>query len=233
MPTNEKTESQHLIELSTVYFFKGNTPRVIDLKDCGLPLESPMPGAFSAFYGYQSRQEGFMAAKTYADENRLNFTAIDFIVKLDHKQNSLMMKPEDLARYDFIPFHRFTRAMMDDVGASLAQALEARGEDSRRYDMAKPHLVLMQRPDLFAELLGQPAWEHVKVLAHPAKLAISEKPFSVGSIPFGQWGSVVEATCRIDPIRIDISKAPGQPAPDPDRPDAPSVRPPSAGSRLR
>ncbi len=113
MTTSEKTGSQHFIELATVYFYEGPTPpRVIALKDCGLPTKSPWNGAFPTLYGYQSKQEGFTAARAYADKNRLQHTIIDILVKLDQKKNPLMTKPEDLAQHDFISFQRLSRSTM-------------------------------------------------------------------------------------------------------------------------
>ncbi len=173
-----------------------------------------------------------MAAKAYADRNRLSFTAIDFLVRLDHKQNPLMMKPQDLPNFDFLAFNRFTRGMMDSVANTLAETLRSRGEDLAQLDMAKPHLLLMARPELFTALLELPDWQQMKVIVHPAKLAMTDKAFSIGSLPHRHWGSIVEAMCRIDPIRVGIEAAPtstsaadvDKPAPRPESASTPRPR---------
>jgi len=200
---NEKNE--HLIELSTVYFFQGSAPKTVALKDCGLEMHRPIKGALSALYGYQSKQEAFMAARSYANENRLDFTVIDFLVKLDQKQNPLMMKPEDLQAHDFITFQRMAKSMQDEIQESLRQLLIAEGSDPAGVGVAKPHLAIMQRPDLLAALMDQPDWQHFKVIAHPADLKFSGRPLNVGTVPFRHWDSIQEATCRLNPnIRITL-----------------------------
>ncbi|MEB0221346.1 hypothetical protein [Pseudomonas sp. AB12(2023)] len=218
--TNEKAE--HIIELSTIYFYQGVTPRTIALKDCGLKAKGSIKGAFSALYGYQSKQEAFMAARSYANERRLDFTVIDLLVKLDTKQNPLTMKPEDLASHDFISFQRLSRSMMDDVQDVLRAHLLAEGTDPDSVGIFKPHIVLMQRPDLVAALMNQPSWEHLKVIAHPADLEFSARPLNVGTVPFRHWDAIQEATCRLNPnIRITLEP----PAPinsDSTNADAPS-----------
>lgn len=200
---NEKNE--HLIELSTVYFFQGSAPKTIALKDCGLEMHRPIEGALSALYGYQSKQEAFMAARAYANENRLDFTVIDFLVKLDQKQNPLMMKPEDLESHDFITFQRMAKSMQDEVQENLRHLLIAEGTDPSEIGVAKPHLAIMQRPDLLSALMEQPHWQHFKVIAHPADLKFSNRPLNVGTVPYRHWEAIQEATCRLNPnIRITL-----------------------------
>lgn len=203
--TNEKPDSQHIIELSTVYFYDGAAPRVIALKDSSLSMKSPIAGAFSALYGYQSKQEGFMAARAYADANRLQFTVIDLLVKLDRKQNPLMMKPEDLAHHDFITFQRLSRSMMDELSEILVHQLEREGVNTATLGASKPHQLLIERPGLVTALVNRAGWEHMKVITYPAKIAISEKPLNVGTVPFRHWDSIQSATCRLNPnIQITL-----------------------------
>lgn len=202
---NERDDPQHSTELSTVYFYEGSAPRVIALKDAGLQMRSPIPGAFSAIYGYQSKQEGFMAARAYADRHRLQFTVIDFLVRLDHKANPLMMKPEHLPQHDFIAFTRIARDMTDKLQEILARRLEKDGLDVGQVDLSKPQQVLAQRPELITSLLDEPGWEHLKVIVYPAKVAMSEKPLAVGTVPFRHWDAIQEATCRLNPnIQITL-----------------------------
>ena len=220
---NEKNE--HIIELSTVYFYQGNAPKMIALKDCGLKTKSPIPGAFSALYGYQSKQEAFMAARNYANEQRMDFTVIDFLVKLDQKQNPLMMKPEDINNHDFITFQRLSKSMSEEVQDTLRERLVQEGRDPETLGIFKPHVVIMQRPDLVALLINQPEWQHFKVIAHPADLEFSERPLNVGTVPFRHWGSIQEATCRLNPnIRITL-EAPAEVHTDPVISPAPKNKP--------
>ena len=204
MSTTEKTDS-HIIELSSVYFYAGPAPRAIALKDCGALLNGQPGDVFPALYGYQSKQDGFMAARAYADKNRLHFTVIDFLVELDHKQNPLMMKPEDLANHDFVSFARMSRSMMDDLQDLLRERLVCEGLTPTKTELAKPHLLLQQRPELLSTLTAAPDWEHMKVIAYPAKVAFSEKPLTVGVLPHKHWSAIKEATCRLNPgIRITL-----------------------------
>jgi hypothetical protein len=204
--TNEKRVSQHIIELSSVYFYEGTAPRVIALKDCDLFMKSPIPGAFSALYGYR-KQEGFMAARAYADQHRLQFTVIDFLVKLEHRQNPLTMKPEDLGQHDFIAFQRVSRSMMDELQDILRKRLEQEGTDLNQIDLSKPHQLIMRRPELVTTLIDEPGWEHLKVIAYLAKVAFSDKPLNVGTVPYRHWSAIQEATCRLNPniqITLDL-----------------------------
>ncbi|GGM25638.1 hypothetical protein GCM10009425_40500 [Pseudomonas asuensis] len=168
-------------------------------------MKSPIPGAFSALYGYQSKQEGFMAARQYADKNRLQFTVIDFLVKLDQKQNPLMMKPGDIPRHDFLSFQRLSRNSLDEVEDILRNKFERDGSNVSGMDLSKPHHLIMQRPELIQAVMSASGWEHLKVLAFPAKSAVSERPLTVGVVPYEHWSAIQEASCRLHPnIRITL-----------------------------
>ncbi|MDQ0655201.1 hypothetical protein [Pseudomonas cedrina] len=207
--TNEQEKNEHIIELSTLYFYQGNAPRSIALKDCGLKTKCSIEGALSALYGYQSKQEAFMAARSYANQHRLDFTVIDFLVKLNEKQNPLMMKPEDMANHDFITFQRLSKSSMEEVQSTLRSILVSEGTDPDSLGIFKPHIVLMQRPDLVAKLMNQPEWQHFKVIAHPADLEFSPRPLNVGTVPYRHWDAIQEATCRLNPnIRITLDPPP-------------------------
>lgn len=146
-----------------------------------------------------------MAARAYADKNRLQFTVIDFLVKLDQKQNPLMMKPEDIGHHDFITFQRISRKMMDELQNILGKQLERDGADFDDVDLSKPVQLIMQRPELITAMIDEPGWEHMKVIAYPAIVAISEKPLTIGTMPFRHWDAIQEATCRLNPtIRITL-----------------------------
>ncbi|WP_228762900.1 hypothetical protein [Xylella fastidiosa] len=205
MTTNEepRTQLQQIVELSTVYFYEGAAPRVIALKDCGLPMKTPVPRAFAAFYGYQSKQEGFMAARNYAENNRQQFIIIDLLVKLDKKQNPLVMKPDDLPNHDFITFQRLSRRMMNDLHQILKRPLEQEGVDTDTLNLMKLHSLLSERPELISSVINEPSWEHIKILTYLTKTALNEKPMNVGIVPFRHWNSILKATC-LSNIKITL-----------------------------
>lgn len=198
-------KAQPVIELSTVYFYEGQIPRTISLKDCGLAMHAPVPGTLAALYGYQSKQEGFMAARAFADQRRLQFTVIDFLVRLDHPINSGLMKPSELTQHDFISFLRMSRGMLNE----LQEILEEHGGAAAGDDAAKPHVLIMQRPELLVDVINHPDLRHFKVIAHPAKPVFSERPLTVGTVPFAQWGAIQEATCRLNPTTRITLERPG------------------------
>ncbi len=205
MSRNEKDDQQYSTELSTVYFYEGAAPRVIALRDCGLQMNSPVNGAFSALHGYQSKQEGFMAARAYADRHRLQFTVIDLMVSMDKRQNPLMMTPESLADHDFVAFTRMARSMTDKLGDMVQRRLVRDGEDLTGLNLSKPNQLIAQRPELISALLDEPECDHLKVIVHPAKVKMSDKLLSVGTIPFRHWHAIQEATCRLNPnIQITL-----------------------------
>ncbi|MET3132790.1 hypothetical protein AAKU55_003070 [Oxalobacteraceae bacterium GrIS 1.11] len=188
-----------VIELSTVHFYKGQLGPTVALKDMGLTLSADIPGTLSALYGYQSKQDGFMAAGQYADRHGLQFTVIDFLVKLDHKPNPGLMKPEELMRHDFFTFQRSSRAMLDEVDAMLMEKFAGQGVPLGGKYAGKPHLLVIERPELIATLLSDAAMAHVKVVVHGARTCFSDRPLNVGTVPFDQWDAIQEATCRLNP----------------------------------
>lgn len=121
---------------------------------------------------------------------------------------------------------------MDDLQGILKRQLEREGVDTSTLDPSKPHLLLMQRPDLIASVIDEPGWEHMKVVTHPAKIALSEKPLNVGTVPFRHWDSIQKATCRLNPnmlITLDrpdqhAKDAPASAPPPTDRPRAPRMK---------
>lgn len=163
-----------------------------------------------------------MAARAYADKHRLQFTVIDFLVRLDRRQNPLMMKPEHLADHDFVAFPRMARSMVAELQEIVTRRLARDGVDVTQLDLSKPQQLIAQRPELITALLDEPGWEHLKVIVYPAKVAMSEKLLSVGTVPFRHWNAIEEATCRLNPnIQItldpptDQSKTNSVPAPIP------------------
>lgn len=204
--TNEDTVvSGSVIELSTVHFYKGQLDLTVALKDMGLKLSADIPGTLSALYGHQSKQDGFMAAGKYADRHHLQFTVIDFLVRFDYPVNPGLMKPEQLMNHDFLNFHRSSRAMLDELDSLLTEKLDGQALDDKF--AGKPHLLVLEKPELVAQLLSSASLAHVKALVHSARTQFSERPLNIGTVPFSQWDAIQGATCRLNPAtRISLER---------------------------
>lgn len=212
---SESSKSSCLIELSTVYFCAGPIPHVIALKDCGLALRGAGIPALTALYGNQSKQDGFMAARDYAEKNRLQFTVIDFLIALDQPINPGLMKLEEVAKHDFLPFQRLSRGVLDEIGVILGESAIL-DRSSVAPDGTKPSALLIEFPDLVAVLAADPMLQHVKVIAHQAKPVMSERALNVGTVPYCHWDAIREATCRLNPttrITLDAPVAHDRPTP--------------------
>lgn len=204
---SDAAKSRSVIELSTVFFCDGALPHAIALKDCGLRMRGRVPDALVALYGHQSKQDGFMAAREYADKHRLQFTVIDFLIALDHRINPGLTKPEEWANHDFLAFQRLSRGALDTVGAILQDALGAEAGGASALDGLKPAALLQERPELISVLLAHPSLQHIKVFAHPARPEMSTRTLNVGTLPFRQWDAVIEATCRLNPTtRVTLER---------------------------
>ncbi|RSZ55258.1 hypothetical protein HF313_22955 [Massilia atriviolacea] len=227
------TKPASAIELSTVYFCEGPVPPTISLRDCGLQLKGAHPEALTAFYGNQSKQDGFMAAREYAEKNRLQFTVIDFLVALDHRINPGLMKPDELANHDFIAFQRLSRSAADEIQNILQSGVPGNSSWENAADPVadglKPNQLVLESPDVIDALTATPALRHVKVIAHQAKLLISEKVLTVGSVPFFHWGAIVEASCRLNPTTRVALDGPGKN----DKPSEKSTLAPAPGARAK
>jgi hypothetical protein len=211
---NEPLKSSTVIELSTVFFCAGPIPRVIALKDCGLALRGVGMPALTGLYGNQSKQDGFMAARDYAEKNRLQFTVIDFLVGLDHRINPGLMKPEEVAQHDFFPFQRLSRGMLDEIGMVLAES-EVLKRASVSLESNKATSLLIDYPDLVGFLAADPMLQHIKVIAHQAKPVMSDRVLNVGTVPHRHWSAIREATCRLNPsTRITLDSPLAQDKPD-------------------
>jgi len=209
---------QSSIELSTVFFFKNKLPTSISLHQCGLPLKEAIPNTISAYYGYQARLEGMVAAHEYAQQNGLKFTAIDFSVALQERPNVRRMTVQDLAGFDFLSFNKLHSSVVEEIVATMKESLQARGISIEFLDFKRPQQILARHPSLVDDLQAQPTWEHIKLIAHPAQLAFSDRIYNVGTLPYRHWGQITEAFCRMDPVHISLD-APA-PAARPDTPTA-------------
>jgi len=212
MMTEDTKPQSALIELSTVHFYKGQLGQTVALKDMGLTLSSAIPGALSALYGSQSKQDGFMAAGQYADRHHLEFTVIDFLVKLDSKPHPGIMKPDELIRHDFFAFQRSSRALLDEIDAILTEKLIVDGIPLEERFVRKPHLLVIEKPELISALLSDATMDHLKVLVHGARTSFSDRPLNVGTVPFSKWDAIQEATCRLNPgtwVTLERPDSPG------------------------
>ena len=163
--------------------------------------------ALSAFYGLQGKQDGFVAAQAYASNRGLKYTVIDMLVELG-AQNQGLMKPIDLADFDFLNFSRASRSMSQQVAAWLEDSPGTvdRSDAIRTALAAQPlRAVLAQWPALVDDIADTTECGHLKVIAFPALTSISERPISIGNVPHRHWASILEATCRLNPtVRITL-----------------------------
>jgi hypothetical protein len=200
----------HTIELSTLVFYKDELPRALALKDWPLPLATPVPGAFTALYGYQSKQEGFVAAASYARARQLQFTIIDFWVTLAHKPNILKMQADTLPEHDFLNFTRMNRNMDEQVKQWMLAHPDVEAQAAELLDTLKPMYAATQHPSLVGALLQHTSCHHLKIVAYPAMTALSSDPLNVGSVPLRHWGEIQSAQCRLDPsVTVSLEKPAG------------------------
>lgn len=190
---SDAPKSGSVIELSTVFFCEGPIPRAISLHDCALDLRARAPLAITALYGIQSKQEGFMAARDYAERNRLNFTVIDFLVATVSRVNPGKIKAAEFPDNDFLALHRLARNGSDEIASLLLAAGVAEA------DTKKPAEIFLERPQLLSLLLQQREMAHVKVVAFQARPIMCDHPLTVGAVPYAHWNAIVEATCRLNP----------------------------------
>jgi hypothetical protein len=189
-----------LIDLSTVYFYEKTPPATIELRECSLPIKRDNDcKVFLALHGYQSKQDGFMAASKYAAKQGLDYTIIDFQVKLEQKQKALNMKPEELAAYDFVSLVRASKDLRSELQEILLEQLSAKRINTLNLDITRPDLILKERPELIACVMDEPGWEHLKVTVFQAQLPFSEFPINVAAIPYRHWDAIQEAHCRLNP----------------------------------
>lgn len=195
---------QSILDLSTVYFFKQSPPPVIALKDCNLLMNNLNKNeTLPVLHGYQSKQDGFMAASHYAIKNRLEYTIIDLQIRLDYKQNRQRMKPEQLASFDYLALDRATRDLKNKLPEILERRLAQEGVDSANLDMSRPDLILNERPELISSVMNEPGWDHLKLLVFQASVPFSDNPLSVGAMPVRHWAAIQEANCRLNPtVRV-------------------------------
>jgi hypothetical protein len=195
MMKNGNGKSGTCIELSTVHFYTGSLPDTLSLKDCALALPRKMPGLMCGLYGRQSKQEGFMAAHAYALRNKLAFAVIDFKVRLDCAINPGKMKPEELSRHDFLSLNQVRRQTWECISLALEDGRVSPAGASIDEDGKK---LLLTRPDLIAQLVELPGYQHFHVVAFDARPAISEQPLQVGAVPVRHWAAIESAVCRLN-----------------------------------
>lgn len=207
MMKSENDKPGALIELSTVYFYTGSLPNTLALKDCGLALPRKMPGLLCGLYGRQSKQEGFMAAHAYALQHKLEFTVIDFMVRLDSAINPGKMKPEDLPHHDFLSLNQVRRQTWESIAFALEEGGTSRASATIEDDGKK---LLLTRPDLIAQLCDLPDFQHFRVVAFDAKPVIGDQALQVGAVPVRHWGAIESAVCRLNPTTQVALEYPGE-----------------------
>lgn len=194
------------IELSTVAFFRGEAPREIALRSCSIPMSRASSCEFSALYGLQGKQEGFVAARDFAISQGLKYTVIDIVVGLE-AQNPKQMKVGELPAYDFLNLARATRGLSDSIAEWLVEANGGRMAPEVLADLSSEPLrqCVARRPDLISEIFSLGECEHLKVIAHQGLTRLSAEPLGLATISPRFWSSIREATCRLNPtIRITL-----------------------------
>ena len=203
-----------VVKLRTLHFYDAGSvpPRVIALKDCSLLNDPPIPGIFSALYGYNG-SSGIPPLKKYADDNRLALIHISVEIKLDCKQNP-RMPFDDLPHHDFASLlESASVSLRNEFGEMLRRIL-----DSGKYGMADVHDaafndlinkprtassfsrefardVLMARPDLVSAIMDSPVCRHLKVIAFRTRSPLIGAPLQVAAVPFRHWSSIRKVTC--------------------------------------
>lgn len=199
----------HRIELSTIVFYEHRS-NSLELHECSLPLANPLTGAFAGVYGTRSKPEAFVAARAHADRNRMQYTVVDVIVELEHKPNPTVMKPGELAQYDFFSMLRMASAMNHDVAEWIRAGLapdDARADQLEEQQIAR---TLARNPSLLTVLADSPACRHLRLIACPVLPGFSDQPLNAGIVPYRHWSSIKEATCRFDPT-VHVTLNPPRP----------------------
>ena len=195
--------------MSTVAFFRGEIPRELALRDCSLPMAYAPKNAFSALYGENGKQNGFMAAREYAARQGLQYTVIDFVVELE-AQNALVMKPEDLPMYDFLNFGRMSVALRQEVSLWFAESVAGGVLPTLPSDTDLAGLsaqaAIQSWPALVDAVIQHKDGRHLKVIAYQAMTSMGTRPLAIGSIPLSHWGAIRSATCRLNPsVRVALA----------------------------
>lgn len=207
-----KSSNNHLIELSTVYFYHKILPRVIKLKECDVTQNtSGIPDTLAALTGYQRKQEGFVAAREYAERNGLDFTVIDFTVKLDQSFTPQLLKPSDLQTRDYLAMTRISK----DTAHQLSDILKGSEDETvqrilKLYPAAKVTNLIKRYPALLDTILSDDQFKHFKIINMQVRTPLDpEKTLNLAFVPKRNWSCIQSATCRLD-SSIEISLDPPQ-----------------------
>lgn len=200
------------IELSTVYFYKKKLPRLLKLKECDFTRNSSgVPDTLAALTGYQRRQKGFVIAREYAEKNGLEFTVIDFTIKLDQSFSAQLIKPEDLQLRDYLSIHRLSK----DTTNLLLQILKESGDEQTQnilklHSTKKLSNLLKYHPALLDPILTDERFKHVKIINTNINNPLhSDVTLNLAFVPKRNWRAIQSASCRLDPS-IEISLEPPQ-----------------------
>lgn len=228
--TSQQDPGGALIELSTVYFFTGSLPKKLSLRNCSLAMAQKTPGLICGLYGRQSKQEGFMAAHAYAERHKLEFTVIDFLVRLQSAINPVKMAVEDLPRHDFLSLNQLRKQTWDAIAFALASSDGGVNEDSLEEDGKK---ILLSQPELISRLCEIPEYQHFRVLAFDGRPNFSEHPLQIGTVPVQHWDAIESAVCRLNPAtQVTLEYPSDRPRPAYNDANAPVARPRET-SRMR
>lgn len=206
-PERKKKEKAQ-IEMTTVAFYRGEIPREIALRDCSLPIPNGPVSAFCAYYGERSNQSGFMAARQYAASLGLQYTVIDIEIELQ-PLNPSVMKPDELARFDFLNFARMSREMRSVVSEWFSEPTEGDGAAAEPSGTISAIEAVAANPSLVDKLIALPQCSHLKVIAFQTVTSLATMPLTVGGIPHRHWAAIRSANCRLNPTVRVLLDAPG------------------------
>ena len=197
-----KKKEKGQIEMTTIAFYSGEIPREIALRDCSLPITNGPVTAFCAYYGERSNQSGFMAARQYAASLGLQYTVIDIEIQLQ-PLNPSVMKPADLAAFDFLNFARMSRDMRSLVSQWFSEAEAEDGVLPDQGSMVSAIDAVEANPSLIDKLMAVQRCRHLKVIAFQTVTSLATVPLTVGSIPHRHWSAIRSANCRLNPtVRV-------------------------------
>lgn len=196
------------VALTTVYFFKGELPTVLALRDAALPLKGDCPGAFAALHGNRGKREGLMAARQHADRTGLKYTVIDFLLETRESTRYDRLSFEDIASQSVIFLDRLTRAGLEELYALMERRAGPLQLQRGKHFRQEFEALIQARPELLSVLFDDEAMAHVIALVYPGKPIFSERPTSIALVAQRHWERITEAACRLDPTTLVLLDTP-------------------------
>lgn len=186
------------IELSTIYWYRGELPAAVALTDASLRV-SGVKWGFSALYGHRGRQEGFMAARHRALETGESYTVIDIKARMENPILQERRTPDNIGDQDILPVHFLVASFAADLDYRLRTDMHLTRTPKNEQTANVLLETLVDHPHAAMRLLEYPELEHVKVLVYQARAAFSHEPLTVATIREEHLSTIFAAQCRLDP----------------------------------